>query len=282
MKKLVNIIIGCILIGISFNLFIIPNDLITNNIYGLSCLLFYKTSYNPAIFLLIINLSILLISIIVTNLENTKKYIIPSLLIPIIIYFTKDITSYIDISGLDMILITIVSGVLIGLGHGFIFKEGYSVGGIYLLQDIFNSAKVYRRKTFTYIFEMLLIVLTIYVVNFENALYSAIIVIIIDYMTVKSKVGISSSKTFFIITTKEKEVKDYIINELNHDLTEINIKGGYTNQKNKIIMTAVDTKEYFKLKEGLKIIDPKVFISIVDSYEVVNKNLTIGENHIIK
>ena len=47
-------------------------------------------------------------------------------------------------------------------------------------------------------------------------------------------------------------------------------------------MTAVDTKEYFKLKEGLKIIDPKVFISIVDSYEVVNKNLTIGENHIIK
>ena len=206
MKKLVNIIIGCILIGISFNLFIIPNDLITNNIYGLSCLLFYKTSYNPAIFLLIINLAILLISIIVTNLENTKKYIIPSLLIPIIIYFTKDITSYIDISGLDMILITIVSGVLIGLGHGFIFKEGYSVGGIYLLQDIFNSAKVYRRKTFTYIFEMLLIVLTIYVVNFENALYSAIIVIIIDYMAVKSKVGISSSKTFFIITTKEKEV----------------------------------------------------------------------------
>ena len=208
MKKLVNIIIGCILIGISFNLFIIPNDLITNNIYGLSCLLFYKTSYNPAIFLLIINLAILLISIIVTNLENTKKYIIPSLLISIIIYFTKDITSYIYISDLDMILITIVSGVLIGLGHGFIFKEGYSVGGIYLLQDIFNSAKVYRRKTFTYIFEMLLIVLTIYVVNFENALYSAIIVIIIDYMTVKSKVGISSSKTFFIITTKEKEVED--------------------------------------------------------------------------
>ena len=84
------------------------------------------------------------------------------------------------------------------------------------------------------------------------------------------------------VTTKEKEVKDYIINELNHDLTEINIKGGYTNQKNKIIMTAVDTKEYFKLKEGLKIIDPKVFISIVDSYEVVNKNLTISEDHIIK
>ena len=47
-------------------------------------------------------------------------------------------------------------------------------------------------------------------------------------------------------------------------------------------MTAVDTKEYFKLKEGLKIIDPKVFISIVDSYEVVNKNLTLSENHIIK
>ena len=73
--------------------------------------------------------------------------------------------------------------------------------------------------------------------------------------------------------------KDYILNELHYDLTEINVKGGFTSHKNKIIMTSVDTKDYFGLKEGILLIDPKAFISIVDSYEVLNKNLTIGKKY---
>ena len=98
-------------------------------------------------------------------------------------------------------------------------------------------------------------------------------------MATMSRVGASTSKTFFIITTEETSVKEYILNELHYDLTEINVKGGFTSHKNKIIMTSVDTKDYFGLKEGILLIDPKAFISIVDSYEVLNKNLTIGKKY---
>ena len=180
---------------------------------------------------------------------------------------------------MDKTIITITAGVITGLGHSLIFKEGYSTGGLFLLQDIFNSVKIYRRKTFTYIFETIIIILTGFVVNFETSLYSAVLIVIINYMATMSRVGASTSKTFFIITTEETSVKDYILNELHYDLTEINVKGGFTSHKNKIIMTSVDTKDYFGLKEGILLIDPKAFISIVDSYEVLNKNLTIGKKY---
>ena len=98
-------------------------------------------------------------------------------------------------------------------------------------------------------------------------------------MATMSRVGASTSKTFFIISTEEENIKNYIIHELHHDLTEINVKGGFTSHKNKIIMTSIDTKDYFGLKEGILLIDPKAFISIVDSYEVINKNLTIGQKY---
>ena len=88
----------------------------------------------------------------------------------------------------------------------------------------------------------------------------------------KAKIGTGTSKTFFIITEKENEVKDYIMNELKHDLTEFDVKGGYSNNKNKIIMTVMDTKDYYALREGIKTIDKNAFISIIDSYEVINKN----------
>ena len=95
-------------------------------------------------------------------------------------------------------------------------------------------------------------------------------------MSTKSKIGISNSKTFFVITTKEKEVKDYLLNTLNVDYTEFNVKGGYSNNKNKIIMTVIDTKDYYRLKEGINIIDSNAFIFILDNYETINQNVPIS------
>ena len=280
MKKYLNIITGSILIGIVYNLFIIPYDLVPNGIYGLGALTYYHFDYSAAMFLLIINLSLVAIASLSIGLENSRKYMIPSLLIPIIIYFTQDITNYLNIYNIDKTIITITAGVLTGLGHSLIFKEGYSTGGLFLLQDIFNSVKIYRKKTFTYTSEAIIIILTAFVINFETALYSAVLIVIINYMATMSRVGASTSKTFFIITTEEESVKNYIIRELHHDLTEINVKGGFTSRKNKILMTSIDTKDYFGLKEGILLIDPKAFISIVDSYEVVNKNLTISKKYV--
>lgn len=279
MKKYLNIITGSILIGIVYNLFIIPYDLVPNGIYGLGTLTYYYFDYSAAMFLLIINLALVAIASLSIGIENSRKYMIPSLLIPIIIYFTQDITNYLNIYNIDKTIITITAGVLTGLGHTLIFKEGYSTGGLFLLQDIFNSVKIYRKKTFTYTSEAIIIILTAFVINFETALYSAVLIVIINYMTTMSRVGASTSKTFFIITTEEENVKNYIIKELHHDLTEINVKGGFTSHKNKILMTSIDTKDYFGLKEGILLIDPKAFISIVDSYEVINKNLTISKKY---
>ena len=53
----------------------------------------------------------------------------------------------------------------------------------------------------------------------------------------------------------------------------INVRGGYTNKKRKMLMCVVPTIEYLKLKELVGAIDPSVFFLIVDIYESsVKKN----------
>lgn len=52
MKKYLNIIMGCILIAIAFNLFIIPYDLVPNGIYGLGALIYYHFDYSAPMFYL--------------------------------------------------------------------------------------------------------------------------------------------------------------------------------------------------------------------------------------
>ena len=47
-------------------------------------------------------------------------------------------------------------------------------------------------------------------------------------------------------------------------------KGGFSKKKNQIFLTIIDNKDYYKLKEGLSIIDQIAFIAICDTYDVVN------------
>ena len=57
------------------------------------------------------------------------------------------------------------------------------------------------------------------VFSLNEILYGFILIYIISYMVDKIIIGISSSKTFYIVTKQPKEVKDYIIRDLNHSVT---------------------------------------------------------------
>ncbi len=275
MKKYINIIIGCLLIALSYNLFFEPYNLISNSTIGLSSILNNLFSINVSYYLLIINLIFLLISLPFLKLNQIYKYLIPSLLIPLFIFISDNISQVIKFDNIELIIIAVFGAGLTGLGCSMIYKEGYSLGGIDILSDLFKK----YNHIISYIIDFIIVIITLILFNIESSIYTIIIVLIIKYLSTKAKLGINSNKSFFIITTKEKEVKDYLINELHYDYTEFNVKGGFTSQKNKIIMTVIDTEDYFKLKEGIFIIDPKAFISIIDNYETINKNLTINSQN---
>lgn len=278
MKKYLKIIIGSLLISISFSLFFIPNNIVPNGTYGMSILMNYKTGYDPALFLLIVNFMLIVLSLIIQGPVKSKNYVAASLLIPIFIYIINSLSFYTYFAEIEMIMAAIAGAFLTGLGYSFIYKSGESVGGIEIIQDMINNVTKHKNKRLTIIVEIIILILTSLIFDLETMLYSLIVIIIILIMSTKSKIGVSTTKTFFIITNKEKEVKKYILEELKQDLTEFNTKGGFSKTKNKIIMTSVDTTNYYELKEGILLIDPTAFISITDGYEVINKNLTIRKN----
>ena len=84
----------------------------------------------------------------------------------------------------------------------------------------------------------------------------------------KVLLGISKNKAFYIITTKEDEIKKYIIEILNHTVTTFNVKGGFLSNKRRVLLAVVPTREYYKLTEGIKKIDNEAFFVVTDAYQV--------------
>lgn len=276
LKKYIKIIIGCLLISIGLNLFIIPIKLIPSETLGLINLLSYNYGFNISILLLIVNVWTLWLIYMLYGKEKLQEYLLPSLLLPLMIYLTKNIN--IDLTkGVEEFLLAISGAFIMGYGYSFMYKEGYRTGSIYILEDMFNEFTKKNSRTFSRTFDFILFLVAFKIFGLEHALYSAIVIIITRYMTTKARIGISDSKAFYIITTKEKEIKKYLMEELHHDLTAFDAEGGFTKKRNKVIMTVINTKDYFKVKEGIQLIDPKAFISITDNYEVMNKNIKINE-----
>lgn len=275
-KKYIKIILGSILISIGLNVFIIPSKLIPSGILGLTSLLSYNYGFNNAALLLIINVWILWLIYMIYDKDKLKQYLIPTLILPIFIY----ITSFININltnTVEELLIAISGAFIMGYGYSLMYKEGYKTGAIIILEDIYNDFAGKNTRLLSRGFDVILTLVMIKLYGIEQAIYSTLAIIIIRHMTTKARIGISDSKAFYIITTKEKEIKKYLMEELHHDLTAFDAEGGFSKKKSRVIMTVISTKDYFKVKEGIQMIDSKAFISITDNYEVMNRNVKINE-----
>ena len=106
------------------------------------------------------------------------------------------------------------------------------------------------------------------VFGINNIMYALIFLYVSKIFTDKIILGTSQKKIFYIITTEQKKIENYIKNVLEAGYTIFNTKGGFLRKKQAVIMTTVPTRDYFKLKEGIHEIDDKAFIVITDSYQV--------------
>ena len=275
-KKYSKILLGCLLISLGLNIFIIPSKLIPSGILGLTSMLSYGYGFNNAALLLIINVWTLWLIYMIYDKDRLKQYLIPTLALPLFIYLTSYI--HIDLTGsVEELLIAIAGSFIMGYGYSLMYKEGFKTGAINILEDIYNDFSKKNTRLLSRGFDVVLVLATMKIYGIEQALYSTIVIVIIRYMTTKARIGISDSKAFYIITTKEKEIKKYLMEELHHDLTAFDAEGGFSKKKSRVIMSVISTKDYFKVKEGIQLIDPKAFISITDNYEVMNRNVKINE-----
>ena len=267
-KELIEFIIGCFLVALAFNLFMSPNNLVAGGISGLSLVLKYFFGLNPSMIISISNVFLIILSFLLLGKDKTKMSILGSILFPVFVSMTEHLSTYISFKESEMILIAIFGGVLQGLGAGLIFRAGYSTGGTDILNMIFSKIFKISLGNSMFFTDGTIILIGAFVFGFNHLMYSLIILYLISTLTDKVVLGISDSKAFYLITSKEKEVKDFVINELKHGVTEFNAKGGYNSENQTVLMSVVPTREYYKLKEGIHNIDKNAFFVAMDSYEV--------------
>ncbi len=267
-KRYAQFCLGCLLVAISFNLFLAPNDLVPGGVSGFSVIINHLLGINKSIIILGLSLLLLILSYIFLGKNKTRGSILGSLLFPLFVEITSNISEIIQIDTSQLLLSAVFGGILYGFGAGIIFKAGFTTGGTDILNQIISKyAKVSMGKSML-ICDGTIVLLSGIVFGPTKLMYSVIILYLISYMSDRVILGISDSKAFYIVTDEEKKIKEYVIKYLNHGVTVFNAKGGYKKEKQTVLLCVLPTKDYYKLKEGIHEIDPDAFFVVTDAYEV--------------
>jgi len=267
-RRYLELIIGILLIALAFNVFLLPNDLVFGGVSGLSIIIKDLIPIDPSKFIMISSLLLLVVSFIVLGKEKTKGSIVGSILFPIFVELTANVNQYINLDISNLLLSVIFGGIIYGFGAGLVFKAGFTTGGTDIINQIISKYFHVSMGNAMLMSDGLIVLGGGFFFGATKLMYAIIVVYIIGLMTDKVLLGISNSKAFYIITNEDERVRNYLMNELHHGVTIFNVKGGYTNKKDEVILCVVPTGEYYKVKEGIHEIDENAFFVVCDAYEV--------------
>lgn len=260
-------LLGVFIVALSYNIFLLPSNIVYG-VGGIGVILKKMFNITPSLTIFVGSMLLLVLSYFTLGKKKTAHTVAGSILYPIFVEATSYYVNFFDLGNLEPIVIVIVGAVMHGLGLGLIFKAGYTTGGTDILNDIVSKIGKMSIGKAMLLTDGAIILVSLFVFNFQTFIYSVISLYIISIMTDKVILGISQSKTFYIITDNETLVKKFIMNNLNHGVTVLNGRGGYTGDNQKVIMCTIPTREYYVVKEGIREIDPQAFFLVTDAYEV--------------
>lgn len=266
-SRIILLIISLLLSSIVYNIFLLPLSIVTGGSGGIATITHYLYEIPPSLMIFIVSGTCVFFSFLYMGKDKTLGSIIACVAYPILVQLTSSLSGIITNVD-DKLLLIIFAGVLGGVASGLAYRTGYNNGGLSIIgQILYELKKIPITKT-TFVLNAIIIVIASYFFGLTNTLYAIIYIYICNIVADKVLLGISDNKAFYIITNEEKKVKDYIIDSLGHDVTVFDVKGGFLEAKRKVILTIIPSREYYKVTEGIKLIDKDVFFVVTDSYQV--------------
>lgn len=261
------VIVGAAIIAIGFNVFLLPNQVASGGVSGISTILHGLFGWNPGIVQYAFNIPLFIAGVLLLGKKFGIKSFIGTITLPFIVLLTNSWEPWTD----NPLLGALFGGIVVGLGIGLVFKGNASTGGTDLLAQIITKFTGLSLGTSVLLIDGVIAISAAIVFDLEKGLYALIGL----YVTTKTidiiQLGFSQSKMVYIITLKQDEVREAIYAEINRGVTKLPAIGGYTGEARPVLMVVVYQTEFTKLKQLIKSVDPSAFVIVSDAYEVLGE-----------
>jgi uncharacterized membrane-anchored protein YitT (DUF2179 family) len=179
----------------------------------------------------------------------------------------------------DTLLVTVVGGIILGVGMGLALRNGGALDGIDMLAVLLSRKLPFGTSDLILFLNMFVFIFVSTVFGLQGAILSAIAYFIASKVIHIVEEGLSGSKTFKIITSQPELMVETIRDRLGRSATYNEVYGGYTREKFKEITCVINRLEDSKMKEIINEVDEEAFITVYDVAEVKGGNFRKRDIH---
>lgn len=179
----------------------------------------------------------------------------------------------------DTLLVTVVGGIILGLGMGLALRNGGALDGIDMLAVLLSRKLPFSTSDLILFLNAFVFIVVSTVFGLKGAILSVIAYFIASKVIHIVEEGLSGSKAFKIITSNPEEMVETIRDRLGRSATLNTVQGAYSNQAFQEINCVINRLEERKMKEIIKEIDPNSFVTIYEVVEVRGGNFQKKDIH---
>lgn len=263
--KIVTILFGTFLMAISINVFLIPSKILSGGITGIAVLIHLLLGFDIHYTVPLLNIPLFIIA----YFYMKKRFVVFSLIGMLSLSFFLFVTKNFYITSNDILVTVIAGGILSGFGSGIIFKFNGSTGGSDIIAKLAYKYCGYSISSVVFLINIIIIFLSVYFFGLNIAVYTMITMFISSQVSKFVIDGLNYKKAVFIISDHYLEISEMILKQLKRGVTTIHVSGAYTNTSKYMLFCIVGIREVAQLKLLVKTIDPKAFMTITQTSQVI-------------
>ena len=296
LKNFALVFIGTVILGFGCAIFVVPFDLVTGGVTGISIII--ANAFPGALAALNIEID-LIIALITWGLfflglfflgwDFAVKTLLSTIVYPVAISFFLKLVSPEVIHGvfylqgsehadIALIIASLFGGLCVGTGCALTFLGGGSTGGVDILAFILcKFFKKWKNSTVIFVIDATTVVLGLFIIKDLIVTLLGIISALLCAMVIdKIFLGREQAFTAQIVSDKYEEINLAVRNEIRRTTTMFVASGGYSRASKTVLSVTFTMRQYADLMNVIKRIDPTAFVSISRAHEINGEGFTYG------
>ena len=261
LKDYLMIAVGLIFYGVGWTVFLLPNDITSGGVPGISSVLFWGTGFPVQYTYFVINAFLLALSLRILGFKFSIKTIFAVFTLTFFLSVIQKLTEGTHLLSDQPFMACVLGATLCGIGLGIAFTCNGSTGGTDIIAAIINKYRDITLGRVIMLCDLIIISSSYFVLqDMEKVLYGFVTLFVCSFMLDQVVNGSRQSVQFFIISKKYEEIAKEI-NALHRGVTLIDAKGFYTGQEQPMMFVLAKRRQSTTIFRIINDIDPDAFVS---------------------
>jgi len=277
-KNIFFILLGAAIFSFGIVNFNMKNNLAEGGFTGINLILYFLFHISPSITNLVFNIPLFFIGWKLLGRITMSYTIIGTVAVSVFLWIFGQYPVNIDLHN-DLMLVALFAGVFIGVGLGIIFRFGGTTGGVDVIARLVHKYIGWSMGKTMFTFDFCVITLSLLTyLDYREAMYTLVAVFVGAKVIDLTQEGAYAAKGANIISSKNKQIAERIMTEMDRGATFLKGVGTFTGDERDVLFCVVPKNEIIHLKNIIQSIDPHAFVAVTDVHDVLGEGFTLDEN----